>query len=120
MVNEKVEGVTDFCDENIESDQLSVTVESTLSEEQDNKSGGPQVKNKLKKLRSIKLSKSPSLKPYTRRSKSQFRNIVVELCSEAENSPCSTSSHFTSFSQVSSSNLYFSINRIICYYFVVS
>lgn len=111
MISEKVEGVADLSVENFESDQVSVTVESTLSEEQDNKSrGGPHVK----KLRSIKLSKSPSLKPSTRRSKSQFRNIAVELFSDVENSPCSTLSRFSSFSQVSPYSLYYSFNSTIC------
>ncbi|PON36407.1 Calmodulin-binding domain [Parasponia andersonii] len=104
MVTEKFEAGTDFCDVNNESDQVSVTVESTLSVEQDNKSReGPQVKNnnKLKKLRSIKLSKSPTLKPSKRRSKSQLRNILVELFSDIETSPRSTSSHLSRFSRKS-------------------
>ncbi|KAM6592497.1 calmodulin binding protein PICBP-like [Cannabis sativa] len=88
ITEEKVEIFTDFCDEKFESDQL-------LSEEQDSN----KTRSHVKKLRSIKFSKSPSLKFSTRRSKPHFRNIGIELFCEEENSPSSTTS--SRFSQKS-------------------
>lgn len=102
----------------MEAENLSVTVGSTCNGEQEAK------KKKFKKLRSIKLSKSPTLKPSTRfRPKSHFRNIVVDISSEAENSPySSSSSQFSSLnfdaktdiSKVSPSILSFCFSTILC------
>ncbi|KAL5546464.1 hypothetical protein UlMin_006151, partial [Ulmus minor] len=76
----------DDSEKSIESEELSMTNESNFSQDKDGRNRGADVKKKLKSWRSIKLSKSPSLKQSTIRGKTQFRNLAFELSSDADNS----------------------------------
>ncbi|GMN55479.1 hypothetical protein TIFTF001_024600 [Ficus carica] len=92
----------------MESQNLSVTVGSTFSQEQDDHlemfiKEGQELKNnkKFKKLRSIKLSKSPS----TRRSKSHLRNILFHT-DNSSSQFSSLSDSRTDISKASPSSLF--------------
>ena len=76
----------DDSDKSIESEKLSMTNESNFSQDKDGRNIGTDLKKKLKSWRSIKLSKSPSLKQSTIGGKTQFRNLAFELSSDADNS----------------------------------
>ncbi|XP_060668827.1 calmodulin binding protein PICBP isoform X1 [Ziziphus jujuba] len=79
----------------LESEHLAMTNESAVLQKKGGRSEGESEvrKKKLKKVRSIKLSKSPSLRPPIRRAKPHSKNLLIDLSSEEASSTESSPSH---------------------------
>ena len=73
----------------VEFGQQPMTVGSTFFQKQSGRSRAPEMR---KKVGSIKLSKSPSLRPPTRRANCQSKHLGIDLSSDAANSPQSSPS----------------------------
>lgn len=89
MMSEKLEvGADSSC--SLESEQQPMTTGSTFFQKQGGRSRAPEVR---KKVGSIKLSKSPSLRSHARRAKSRSKpSLVIDLSSDAASSPKSSPS----------------------------
>lgn len=90
------------CDSHSESETLSITNESSFYQNQESSDrGGTEPKKKLTKLRSIKLSRLPSLRSSTRRAKSRFDRLPIILAADAPSSGQSTPSYMKATSSSS-------------------
>lgn len=108
MIDKELEVVDDLGDSQI-SEKFSMAIDSSILQNQNGRSQGAQeLQKRLKNLRSIKLSKSPSLKSSRRRARQRSNNHHV--CSDAASSAAqSISSDLSTCSETSTENLQASI-----------
>ncbi|ONH95030.1 hypothetical protein PRUPE_7G047600 [Prunus persica] len=104
MIDKELEVVDDLGDSQI-SEKFSMAIDSSILQNQNGRSQGAQeLQKRLKNLRSIKLSKSPSLKSSRRRARQRSNNHHV--CSDAASSAAqSISSDLSTCSETSTENL---------------
>lgn len=104
MIDKELEVADDLGDSQI-SEKFSIAIDSSILQNQNGRSQGAQeLQKRLKNLRSIKLSKSPSLKSSRRRARQRSNNHHV--CSDAASSAAqSISSDMSTCFDTSTENL---------------
>lgn len=93
MISNQLESGADYHGNysSAESEMLSITNELSIYQNQESSDmGGTEPKKKLKKLRSVKLSRLPSLRSSTRRAKSRFNHLPIVLSANVSSSGQST------------------------------
>lgn len=93
MIPNQLESGADFNGNysSAESEMLSITNESSFYQNQESSDmGGTEPKKKLKKLRSVKLSRLPSLRSSTRRARPRSNHLPIVFSANVSSSRQST------------------------------